>query len=1106
MTRQHRVVDQIVFRWDSDNVSGTTGFGPVAWSCPAETADSVFRGTGPLLRATGEATRPALLRLERGDLVLLVHRAPWRGAGGRASTVCHALLGPAGVLDPATCLGLHTWRWEGADAALARGRGELDPVPESVLHPAADEGAALLTHGLEETRSELTGAVAEFLRHPTAGYTLLDPTGRAACRVLWGLHGIFGDYIDKRWTFATHDTAETDQVRFVFVSRWTGEASGNSARRRADPAERHGDHAEEIAHHLVQRHLHEEYEVGAMLRTVAARHGAVPGRTPLLPLAERALLALDKRARRTRPSPGTGPAPAGEREAGREPGTARGPRTVTWRGTAPAPHRAGRAARAPSGLSPWAGRRSGCWFRAGEDGGVGTRGDPWYMRDAGSGAGPVAGEASAPGAEAGLREDRDPGPGARPGSGEAGASRGEDDPWYMRDAGSGADPVAGGEGASRAEAGPRYGRDPGAGPVPGEADASGAGAGSRYGRDAGPGVGPVPRDPDASGADGRDPRPGRGATEGAWPGTGSDGYEGGSPSGYGTRSGPGSEGYGEGSRSGYGTRSGPGSEGYGEGSGYGTRPAPGSEGYGEGSGYGVSPGSGADGHEGSARAVPAAGRGGRAAPGEPDFGADDPSAYGSRPGPGDRPEPGARDDRWPGYGEDGTADAYPRRSGPGDGRGVEPRSGAVPDQGARPGTDAAYGGRSGFGRGEGPGAGRDMTARAEGASSSPYGGSPGLGHDERAGRRTGDHPAGYTGDGATSSYEGSSGPGHGEGYGPRPGQDPAPSAYGRPSGTRQGDGAGPREGRDGEDARRAPLVGRGDPGPLAVVRPEWDGPPPGGPLQRWTRLPRLRWARGRDLAADAGSLPEPAAVAAAPDDQLLRALAVEGLPYETLTLLMAEAAARWPSWGRTRRTELAMTLLAGGLFLADAGPGDPGGDVRAANAAAVYRWAVRPQLDDMRVIVRLTQLLPELYASRDRAARAAVAQITDSPEPGLPEVTWQALLRAARDGGAPAAAPSPAHRGPGRSAPQPPPARPKAPPAHRLPEDRAPAGRTPEPPPERHRTADHRSQDHRARDRSPDRVQDGGPGRSPYIFVATVFGFILLAIAAVIVLSFRYLS
>ncbi|URM89221.1 hypothetical protein LUW75_03460 [Streptomyces sp. MRC013] len=293
MSSHDRSADQIVFRWDTDNLSGTTGFGPVAWSCAPERADAVFRTAAPLLRATGEATAPALLRLENGDRILLVHRAPWREAGGRAGTVCHALMGPADLLDPATCLGLHPWSWEGGDLPLAEVRGALPPVPGSALLPAADAGMRLLSDGLAPVRRELVGAVAEFLRHPKAGFTFLDPSGGAAHRVLWGLYGLFGGRTARRWTFATHDTVESDLLRFVFVSRWTGEASGSGARRRADPLERCGDRAESVAERLVRHHLREEYAVGAALRRAADRHRAARGGpVTWLALAEAALSDL----------------------------------------------------------------------------------------------------------------------------------------------------------------------------------------------------------------------------------------------------------------------------------------------------------------------------------------------------------------------------------------------------------------------------------------------------------------------------------------------------------------------------------------------------------------------------------------------------------------------------------------------------------------------------------------------------------------------------------------------------------------------------------------------------------------------------------------------
>ncbi|OEJ93893.1 hypothetical protein [Streptomyces thermolilacinus] len=355
MSPHDRLTDQIVFRWDTDNLSGTTGFGPVAWSCAPETADAVFRSTAPLLRATGEATAPALLRLESGDRVLLVRRAPWRDAGGRAGTVCHALMGPAPVLDPATCLGLYDWSWKGGDLPLAEVRGVLPPVPEAALLPAADSGQRHLTGGLAGVGRELVGAVAEFLRHRNAGFTFLDPSGDAACRVLWGLYGIFGGHNPRRWTFATHDTAESERLRFVFVSRWTGETSGSGARRRSDPAERCGDRAELVAEQLVRHQLREEYEVGAALRRAADHHRATRGGPlPLLDLAESALSALPPAPRpRRAPAPPPTPGPGRDRHGtgdGRAPyGPGAGPdpygpvtgTDLYGAGNRPDPHRPG---------------------------------------------------------------------------------------------------------------------------------------------------------------------------------------------------------------------------------------------------------------------------------------------------------------------------------------------------------------------------------------------------------------------------------------------------------------------------------------------------------------------------------------------------------------------------------------------------------------------------------------------------------------------------------------------------------------------------------------------------------------------------------------------
>ncbi|WP_037968972.1 hypothetical protein, partial [Streptomyces sp. SS] len=88
---------------------------------------------------------------------------------------------------------------------------------------------------------------------------------------------MFGATTNRRWTFATHDTAEVTALRFVFVGRWSGAASHNTERRRVDPLDRYGDRAERIASGLVRHHLRgvvegegREYAVGSALHAAAS--------------------------------------------------------------------------------------------------------------------------------------------------------------------------------------------------------------------------------------------------------------------------------------------------------------------------------------------------------------------------------------------------------------------------------------------------------------------------------------------------------------------------------------------------------------------------------------------------------------------------------------------------------------------------------------------------------------------------------------------------------------------------------------------------------------------------------------------------------------------
>ncbi|MEU7073967.1 hypothetical protein AB0B30_31115 [Streptomyces narbonensis] len=348
MTRSENEVDQIVFRWDSENAAGSTGFGPVAWSGSREQAEGLFRISGPMLRASGDETRPALIRLHRRRGVMLIQRLPFTDADGASSVLCHALVGSPALLDPAACLGLHAWNWPGVDAAhLAVVRGRLPAVREESLLPSTGEGQWKLDEALAYAAEELTGAVAELLRRPEDRFTVLDERGDTACPVLWGLHSMFGALIDRRWTFATHDTAELPDLRFVFVGRWSGAASPNTGRRRVDPRERFGDRAEETAARLVRHHLRGvEDGDGREYAVSSALHEAAPARRSLLDTVTRALDILDTRARRGTPRPGERRLPPGGRTgygsdpeprsgAEQEPRSGSGPRRGPERGPEP---------------------------------------------------------------------------------------------------------------------------------------------------------------------------------------------------------------------------------------------------------------------------------------------------------------------------------------------------------------------------------------------------------------------------------------------------------------------------------------------------------------------------------------------------------------------------------------------------------------------------------------------------------------------------------------------------------------------------------------------------------------------------------------------------
>ncbi|TDC18537.1 hypothetical protein E1265_25090, partial [Streptomyces sp. 8K308] len=319
-------VDQLVFRWDADNPTGSTGFGLVAWSGDRDRAERVQHAVGPRLQVAGEPAAPGLVRVlgRSGNSVLLGHRTPGLDPAGRPGTVCHALEGPAEHLTTAACLALHAWTWQRDPLPLDRVRGPLAAVPVTDLTAGREENLLRLTRASREPRvtGTLAAVVAEVLRNPNRRFALLDRSeGRDPFAVLWGLHGIFGELLAGQplgWSFATHDTDDATRLRFVFLPDWPAHASADGSRVRLDPERRRGDLADELADRLTRWHLTPaEPGFDGKGTTVAAALRAAsppPGRRAddgwLLRSAERAL------GRDSRPGPRPGPGP---REVPRRP-------------------------------------------------------------------------------------------------------------------------------------------------------------------------------------------------------------------------------------------------------------------------------------------------------------------------------------------------------------------------------------------------------------------------------------------------------------------------------------------------------------------------------------------------------------------------------------------------------------------------------------------------------------------------------------------------------------------------------------------------------------------------------------------------------------------
>ncbi|MFD9509358.1 hypothetical protein [Streptomyces mirabilis] len=228
-------VHQVVFRWDGNQGRQGTGMKAVAHSCPAERAEALGRELGPLLWVSGTAAaRQSVVRtLSRDGDVMLVQRWPTTDRGGRPSTISHVLIGDPGTLKIRQCLGLSYGGW-GSRESAEKASGRLRVIECAQLDAVARKRLPAMLELLPAVKHALILVAAEWLRDPAQRVSLLAeekgqpgwPDPDTVPVAYLGLFLLFGRWLGQEWTFATHDTVDTHQLRLTCVPHWEPDAGG----------------------------------------------------------------------------------------------------------------------------------------------------------------------------------------------------------------------------------------------------------------------------------------------------------------------------------------------------------------------------------------------------------------------------------------------------------------------------------------------------------------------------------------------------------------------------------------------------------------------------------------------------------------------------------------------------------------------------------------------------------------------------------------------------------------------------------------------------------------------------------------------------------------
>jgi hypothetical protein len=228
-------VHQVVFRWDGNQGRQGTGMKAVAHSCPAERAEELGRELGPLLWVSGTAAaRQSVVRtLSRDGDVMLVQRWPTTDRGGRPSTISHVLIGAPGTLKTRQCLGLSYGGW-GSRESAEKASGRLRVIECAQLDAVARKRLPAMLELLPAVKHALILVAAEWLRDPAQRVSLLAeekgqpgwPDQDTVPVAYLGLFLLFGRWLGQEWTFATHDTVDTHQLRLTCVPHWEPDVGG----------------------------------------------------------------------------------------------------------------------------------------------------------------------------------------------------------------------------------------------------------------------------------------------------------------------------------------------------------------------------------------------------------------------------------------------------------------------------------------------------------------------------------------------------------------------------------------------------------------------------------------------------------------------------------------------------------------------------------------------------------------------------------------------------------------------------------------------------------------------------------------------------------------